>query len=78
MKLLKEELENLQSVKDYNYAHSATRGSVENAIGRLKLKLGRIKMIRCRETAWAYKATGRNYRYNQAGGHYQMAERLIH
>ena len=51
MKLFKEELENLQRVKDYNYAHSATRVSVENAIGRLKLKWGPIRMIRCRETA---------------------------
>ena len=51
MILLKEELENLQRVKEYNYAHSAARGSVGNAIGRLKLKWGRIKMIRCRETA---------------------------
>ena len=48
---LMEELENLQRVKDYNYAHSATRVSVENAKGRIKLKWGRLRMIKCRETA---------------------------
>ena len=50
MKPFKEELENLQRVKDYNYAHSATRVSVENAIGRLKLKWGRLRMIRSSKT----------------------------
>ena len=50
MKPFKAELENLRRVKDYDNIHSATWVSVEIAMGRLKLKWGRLKMIRSFKT----------------------------